>query len=70
MEIAQEIKDLVVARLKTLPENTGISIGSMGNFSKQDLISHVEEGDEVGQKIAEVELSFLRGLKDDILYES
>ena len=66
----QEIKQLVVERLKTLPEDTGLSIGSMGDFNKQELISHVEQGDDIGQKIIEVELNFLRGLKDGILYET
>lgn len=51
MENENEIKSLVIARLKTLPENTGISIGSMGNFNKTDLIEHVEKGDEIGKKI-------------------
>lgn len=66
----QEIKQLVIERLKTLPEDTGLSIGSMGGFDKQELISHVELGDEIGWKIIEVELNFLRGLKEGILYET
>ena len=70
MASEQEIKQLVIERLKTLPENIGLSISSMGDFDKQELISHVEQGDDIGQKIVEVELSFLRGLKEGILYES
>ncbi len=66
----QEIKQLVMERLKTLPEDTGLSIGSMGGFDKQELISHVLQGDEIGQKIIQVELNFLRGLKQGILYGS
>ena len=70
MASEQEIKQLVIERLKTLPENIGLSIGAMGDFDKQELISHVEQGDDIGQKMVEVELSFLRGLKEGILYES
>jgi len=70
MASEQEIKQLVIERLKTLPENIGLSIGSMGDFDKQELISHVEQGDDIGKKIVEVELNFLRGLKEGILYES
>lgn len=66
----QEIKQLVIERLKTLPDDTGLSIGSMGDFNKDELIKRVEQGDDVGQKIIEVELNFLRGLKDGILYET
>jgi len=65
----QEIKDLVIARLKTLPEDIGISIGSAGNFSREEIIRHVEQDDEIGRKIVEVELAFLRKLKEGIIYE-
>lgn len=66
----QEIKQLVIERLKALPEDTGLSMGAKGDFGKQELISHVEQGDDIGQKIIEVELNFLRGLKEGILYEA
>ncbi len=69
-ELEEEIKELVIARLKTIPDGTGVSMGSMGNFNKEELISHVDAGDEIGKKIMEVEMSFLRALKDGILYES
>jgi hypothetical protein len=62
------IKDIVIARLKSLPEDTGISVGSEGDFNREELILHVKKGDEVGLKIIEVEMSFLRGLKEGILY--
>ena len=70
MSNEQEIKQLVIERLKTLPDDTGLSIGSKGDFNKEELIKRVELGDDVGQKIIEVELIFLRGLKDGILYET
>jgi len=70
MSNEQEIKQLVMERLKTLPDNAGLSIGAQGEFNRDELISHVQNGDEIGQKIIEVELSFLRGLKKGILYET
>ena len=70
MDIEQEIKELVIARLKTIPEGVGLSIGSAGNMNKGELISHVEKGDEIGRKIVEVEMSFLRSFKDGTFYES
>lgn len=70
MATKQEIKQLVIERLKTLPENTGISIGSKEDFTKKELIAHVEDNDDIGQKIIEVEMNFLRGLKEGILYET
>lgn len=60
----EEIKQLVIARLEVLPEDTGISIGSEGEFSKDELIKRVQEGDDIGQKIVEVEMNYLQGLKN------
>lgn len=62
--IDEDIKQLVIARLEVLPEDTGISIGSEGEFSKTELIERVQEGDDIGQKIVEVEMNYLQGLKD------
>jgi hypothetical protein len=65
----EDIKELVIARIKSLPEGTGVSIGSSGNFSKKDMIQHVEKNDEIGRKIIEIELNFLQKLKEGIIYE-
>ena len=69
MENEQEIKELVIARLKTLPNNKEISIGSSGEFSKDELIEAVENEDQLGKKLIEVEMNFLRTLKDGLYYE-
>ncbi len=61
--ISDEIKQLVIARLEVLPEDTGISVGSEGEFSKDELIERVQQGDDIGQKIVEVEMNYLQGLK-------
>ena len=63
------VKDLVVARLETLPSGVVISIGSGKELTKNEAIQSVKEGNETGQKIMEIEMSFLQGLKDGILYD-
>ena len=63
MNLDQEIKELVIARLKTLPDDKSISMGSEGEFTKEDLVEHVEKGDGIGQKMIEIEMDFLRNLK-------
>ena len=68
-EISQEIKDLVIARLESLPTDKEISIGSDGEFTKEQLIKHVEDDDEIGRTIIEVEMSFLKALKEGALQE-
>ena len=65
----KEVIDLVVARLESLPSNKQISIGSNGELSKQELIDHVKKSDEIGKKMIELEMEFLRSLKEGILYD-
>ena len=59
----EEIKKLALIRLEMLPSDKKISIGSSGEFSRDELIKRVEKGDEIGQKIIEIELEFLREFK-------
>lgn len=66
-KISQDIKELVIIRLETLPSDKRISIGSFGEFSKEELVEHVKKDDEIGKKLVEVELEFLRALKEGIL---
>lgn len=67
MTIKEEIKKIVIARLETLPPDKKISIGSAGDFSRDELIEKVKKGDPVGKKIIQIELEFLRSLKKGIL---
>lgn len=63
--ISEDLKELVIARLDaTIPPDKKISIGSEGeHFAKKDLINHVRLGDEIGKKIVDLELKFLRAMK-------
>lgn len=66
-KISEDLKELVIARLETFHPNRRISIGSYGDFNKEELIEHVKKGDELGKKVIEIELEFLRALKEGIL---
>jgi len=66
-ETSEEIKELVIARLDAIPSNKKISIGNYGEFTKEELIEGVKFGSEVGKKIIEVELEFLRAFKQGIV---
>jgi len=58
-----EIRELIVLRLQAMPENFKVSIGGSGEFDKHELIERVKKGDEVGKKIIEIQLNYLRSLK-------
>lgn len=63
----REIKELVIARLETMPCDEKVSIGSSGEFSKAELIQEVRKGTGIGKKIIEVEMEFLRAMKEGII---
>ena len=67
--VDNEFQKLVLARLRALPDDTNLSIGSRGSFDKQELVSHVEQNDEIGKKMIEIDRLYLRALKEGNLFE-
>lgn len=62
-----DIKKLVIARLRILPSGKKISIGSEGEYSKDELIESVAQNNEIGKKIIEIQLDYLQSLKKGVL---
>ena len=69
VEITDDVKKLVKARLGTLPRGIGVSVGSEGEFSRDELIEHVEREDDIGRKMIEIDMEFLQSLKKGEFYE-
>jgi hypothetical protein len=67
MNLSEEIKELVIARLDTLSPDKKISIGSFGEFTKEQIIQHVQKGDSIGNKMIEIEMEFLCAIKDGLV---
>lgn len=61
-----EIRKLVLARLSVLSSDTVISLGSEGSFNRDELVRKVQEGDKVGQKLAEMQMEWLQSFKEGI----
>lgn len=69
-KISEDLKELVIYRLDLLSPEKRFSIGSSEKeFTKEELIERVKKGDEIGQKAVELELTYLRALKDGKLLE-
>ena len=68
-KISEDVKELVIARLQIIPAGKKLSIGSFGDFTKQQLIEHVQKQDSIGLKITEIELGFLRAMKEGKFYD-
>ena len=67
MDRNAEIRELVMARLSTFPSNKKICIGNYGELTREDMIKHVSKEDEIGKIIIEIELAYLRALKQGIV---
>lgn len=65
----QEIRDLVIARLRTLSDDRKISIGSDGEYSKDDLVQRVRNNDKIGDKIIAIQLNYLKSFKKSALLD-
>lgn len=58
----------MTARLEVMPDDARLAILSLGTFNKKELISHVQKDTEIGKKIVQIELEYLRSLKKGISY--
>lgn len=62
----EDIRKLVIARLRTLSSGKKISIGSEGEYTKDQLIASVENNNKIGKKITQIQLHYLRSLKEGL----
>lgn len=67
-ELLEQIKNLTLERLGSMPENTKLEIGD-GQYSRSDLVEHVAMADELGKEIMEIQLEFLQDLASGELYK-
>ena len=61
-----EVRKLVLARLSVLSSDTVISLGSEGSFNRDELVQKVQDGDRVGEKLAEMQMEWLQSFKEGI----
>jgi hypothetical protein len=54
------LKKLVIARLRTIPPNISFSVGSFGDYTRDQIINHVKQGTEVGKEFISIELKTLK----------
>jgi hypothetical protein len=67
--LEEEKIQLVVERLKTIPNDKKLSIGNKGDFTIGELIERVKANDEVGQKVVKIQMEFLQSLKTGALLD-
>lgn len=65
----EEIRSLVIERIKVLPSGKRVSVGSQGSYTKDELVSHITKQDKIGQTIVNAQVEFLRSLKTGALLD-
>lgn len=58
----QEIRNLVIERLKSISDESSLMIGGDKKLTKSEMIESVKNNDEVGQKIIDMQMTYLRDL--------
>lgn len=67
-EKQKEFKQLVLARLSTIPTDALLSIGKFGTFSRNQALKEIEEESETGKLLIKIQIRYLQKLKEGILY--
>ncbi len=65
--LREELKALVLERVNVMPDNMSVAIGS-SQLSKEEMVRHVREEDDVGKQVMEFELEYLRALGSGAIY--
>lgn len=63
----EEVRKLVIARLSVLSPDIIISLGAEGSFTRDQLVTSVEKRDKIGEKLAEIQMKWLRSFKEENL---
>ena len=57
----------LLERVGSMPDTLRMSVGS-GELTKDDILKHVEQRDNIGNQVIEMELEFLRDLANGMVY--
>lgn len=68
LKAQEKLKQIVIARIQTLSDETRVSLGSE-EFSPSQLVNHVEDGDDVGLEIINMHWRYLKDLASGALYD-
>jgi len=61
--IDPELKKIVLWRIETsIPKHFKLSMGNKGSYNKEELKRHVEQEDDVGLEIVNMQLKFMKAV--------
>ncbi len=68
-ELQEQIRELVIARIRTLSDNVSLSVGGE-DLKRDELIEHVQKEDEIGKNLIDMQIEFLQDMASGALYEN
>jgi len=66
-ETQEDIRKLVMARIKAASDDLAISIGSK-EYTKEEMLKSIETGSELGQEIIEIQMEYLKDIAQGAIY--
>ena len=66
-EAQEKLKQIVIARIRTLPQEMRISLGGE-DLSSEELVDHVEKGDATGLEYLKMNLQYMQDLASGAIY--
>ena len=70
-KINPELKEIIIYRISSskLPDNIKMSIGGISEkpMSTSEIVEHVKAEDEIGKIIMDMEINYLKALKEGII---
>lgn len=67
-EVKNDIKKLVLERIKAASDELEISIGTT-SYSKKQILESVEKEDDVGKEIIDIQIEYLRDMAKGAFYQ-
>jgi hypothetical protein len=66
-ELKEQLKQITIARVKTISNEARISLGSE-DYSSEELIKHIEKDDEIGEELIRMNWQYLKDLASGAIY--
>lgn len=65
--IKEDIRQLVLARVRALPKDVKLAIGS-NDYTKDELLKNIGKDSEVGREVIAIQMEYLRDLASGAIY--
>jgi len=65
-KLTEEDWEIVKHRVETMPAYLKLAMGKYGQLSKDEMIRHIDNRDEIGRRIVEIQLNYLRFFKKEM----